>query len=491
MKRIRLGIKTSEHTNYQHHVFRSTRQTDLPDNLEVLAQLLPVVDVREALRNKDAAPVHENLFLDKTKAPREYRTPFKLTYDPLVSAAQEFVLHILDTGTGAIQHLTLTFNNSGVIQAISSNIVNNGTETPGVMETTFVEVINTNVYIAESLLLGSKSVSADYFIKVVTAFDDNELTYDGIDYHGPVATGLSAPNVIRSIVPIQVGVDANIPTMSVRCNGGDQGVVYFYRIVSEDTSGNISEPSPLFSTLLRQDAANLTYKLEGSFDYGTIPNEEVVWETLINNALHDLSYNLGIPGDEDLGTPIVRPEVPSFLATDISVDQSRVVLDNRIELSIPNVWKENRADYNMRKTRALRAVARDMFGNISEISPVAATQSVLVPIERISCVKKDVSLMAEGRGEPVSIAEGALVKDWVRIDGRFYDGSTMYEPEWTTIMESVAAGKILTQTASTLDRIGLMDFVAENQIWNYTFHIFDVYGNKTVVPLVVDTTVVP
>ncbi len=494
MKRIKLGIKTSENMNYTYNVYRSTSQQDLPDSLEVLSQLNPLMVVQESLLQKEATNVQEDITPDKSKAPRALKTPYKLSYDPLCSSIHNFVLSIKDIDTQVLAQYNIKFNNSGVIQSVTETITDGSTVTTNLHINGDFEILGSNIFIAETLLNGHKAVSASYYIKVINVYDDNEKLYDGIDYNGPVATGLSKPSVVRDIQEYQVAMNTKLPTFKIVCSGSDQGVVYYYRIVAEDTIGNVSEPSPLFSMLLKQNPANIIYKLEGSFDVGVKPDDEVVWKTLLQDAHHNIEYIFGQPGTAEFDSvgPIVPETVPAFNAAQVNLDTSHVVSDNTLQIAIPNVWMENTPVYNSRKTLALRAIATDMFGNISDISDIVPSVDVDVPIERMVIVKKDVSMLVENQAAPVALddANATIIKDWVKVDGRYYDASV--HTGFPTNLQLTNSPICLMTTESTFNTlITVDDSVAAGQILNYTIHIFDAYGKVATVSKVVDTTVTP
>lgn len=496
MKRIKLGIKTSTHQNYTYHVYRSTRQQDLPSNLETLNSLYPLMVVNESLLQKDATNIDEIVIPDKTKAPRSLKTPYKLSYEPLLSSIHPLQIVIKDVTTLSTVGFMCEFNNSGNVVSITKT-TNDGTDiTEEIVPNTTIEFIDDNIYIPESYLITEVEITCNYYIQVVNIYDDNDKITDGIDYNGPVATGLATPVVNKDIEQYPVAVDSNLPVLSIRCNGSDQGVLYYYRVVAEDTLGNVSEPSPLFSMVLSQLPANITYRLEGTFDYGVLAEEEVVWDSLVTNALHNTEYEIGKPSTElfeSIGLP-VSDVVPKFDGTSLNINTNYVHTDNTIEITIPNVWKETTPIYNRRKTMSLRAIARDMFGNISAVSAIREGTSELIPIERITLLRKTISgeVNIPENVLPIDIndANATILKEWIRTDGRYYDVAE--HTGYPENLQLTNAPVCLMTFLSTFDTLITVDDNAQsNQVYNYTIVISDVYGNHSSLNKIIDTTITP
>ena len=494
MKRIKLGIKTSEAMNYKYNIFRSTIQEALPDNLETLNSLNPVMVVEESLLQKEATNVQEDLVPDRSKATRGIKTPYKLSYEPLTSSIHNFTVGIKNMDTQVVQQFNLEFNNAETLSKITVTTTD-GTSTLVEDCPLFnFEILSCNLYIAEQLLTGSDvRVSCGYYIKVVNVFDDNEKIINGIDYLGPVATGLSKPVILSDSEEYPIAINTKIPVLKIKCQGSDNGVIYFYRIVSEDTVGNISEPSPLFSMMLRQSSENLKYKLEGTFDIGVKPDNEVEWTTIISKAIHGYQYALGQPGTELFSEKgaIVLPEVPKFLNTIVSVDSSHVVSDNILQITLPNVWKENDPIYNLRQTMSLRTITTDTYGNVSEISSIMNSIGVEVSIEQMILLKKEVS-SEENPEAPISLEDinGIKIKEWVKVDGRYYNAAL--HTGFPTNLQLTNAPTCLMTTDSAFDTLIISDdTVSVNQKYNYTFYIYDAYGNYSTVTKVIDTTIIP
>ena len=325
MKRIKLGIKTSEEVNLKYNIFRSIHQEELPDNLEVLGSLNPVIVVDESLLQKMAENILEDIVPDKTHAPRGIKTPYGLSYEPLLTSIHNFTVAIKDTDTQAIESYDIKFDNASTIESITKSVTSGANTTPAepYLNQDF-ELLGRNVFINETLLRGHKIVSVGYYIKVILVSDDNEVIDNGVDYKGPVATGLSKPIILRDVDYFPVSIKTAIPIIKLSCTGSETGVVYYYRIVAEDTVGNVSDPSPLFSTLLQQPKENLAYKVERCFGYDEANASQAVWETLFQPAGHEKELVFGQPGTEMFTQKgaIVSSDVPSFNSNEVLVNTS-------------------------------------------------------------------------------------------------------------------------------------------------------------------------
>lgn len=488
MKKIKLNIVTSPNKNMTYQIFRSINQEDLPNDLSTLMYLTPIFTIDESLAPKTITETTEEIILDVSYIDTENMIKYTMNHVPTKDDKHGLTVNInFNNPESIIQYervsIAFTFDTFGVIKNI---IVTNKDKTTmtyidQLEIDKIIKIDNKQLYINDGMLLNNYSVTCDYNVEVITVEDYASSPILGITYNGGNAHGLNKPSIISTECLYDDGHLFRIPYLRLIPDNTYHGLIYYYIIVGIDTLLNISNPSPLIAINLEQDASTILYTLQVSKNY-TTDSANCSWETISTSIKINDMIEVGKPNTDTYLSygSIVTETVPIFLTKDISFNQNYVDSDNKIVLNFPNVWYENNPIYNLRTGKAYRVMS-NIGTNYSEVSDVInATDSKNIPVEKLVVIKRNASNDFDAVA-PSTIGQNGteIIKTYIRKGGIYYN-STDYDNEPYDV-PSADSDVIVMSTMSVFDTFTIESVsCVPGQKYNFTFYIFDSYGNQSI-----------
>ena len=487
MKRTQLSIKTSPIGGCKFHVYRSTSQEGLPADLNELKKLTPIMVISEDQLEKTAEMMEEIIEPDLRKVPMNSLVPYGLSFEPLRNLIHYFELEMehVNANSGDVpevnKHIvTVIFDSSGAIVKVTK-LTENGNE--DITSQDAIKFAETTVFIKEDLVRGAQYIKGRYFMKVISATDD-VIQEDGVEYNGPVATGLTDPELAIQIVMQQITTNTSIPTLKIQPSKKEDGIVYYYRLVAEDSLGNLSDPSGLISSYVDQEESELRFQIETS-------NGDGIWKS-IGTFKHLEVIDFGIPGtvmETAFGTCIAN-EVRAFRPSEIIPETANVISDNQVGLTIPNVFSDSDPTFRERILKKFRSRAIDSYGMTSEWSDESDLQNMEITIDQVVVLRKTVTGYPEDqRLIPIQLDDQNATQTvkWIRRYGRFYI-SLEHQTAPLNVRVSNSPVVVFDDETSFPTLTGIDGDILIGEMYNYTFYVFDAFGEVSTPTSIVVTT---
>lgn len=481
MKRININILSSEKSNLTHFVFRGNTTEEVPSDLSILSTKEPVLTVDESVAEHSALLLTENIEPNASKIPRNGKTPYKFNYTPLGSTIHNIVIHAMNhTSEGTIKStLVLEMDNNKNILNIVQYV--NGVE----IEPTFAphnfELIGNTIYLPDEICSKNFSHEAIYYVKVVDVLDDSSKQTPGVEHSGNTAHGLNEPGIDQALSLVQVATNTTLPIINLTPIISESAVDYYYRIVSKDATGNVSDPSPLFSALLNQQVENIRFNLLVSENYDPATPSGAVWKLIENNIKHTDTISVGNPTSDNFniyGAPVSKT-VPVFNKDLLYMIDTDYETHNVIKYYIKNPWYKADEYFNKRLLKAFKYQAVDGDGEIQDSKLIAGLSKVNVHIDKVVVLKKDVTELVE---KDIALSENdpavTNIKTWIKREGIYYIHE---EHKDLTLNEFIVDETIsLMDLSSNVPNIGIIDNSFNiNRDYNITVYLYDAYGNKS------------
>lgn len=484
MKRTKLNIKTSEQGNLEYFVYRGTTQEEVPADLNALSALTPILSVKEDEVQHEAAIINETIDVDVTKVPLSDQIPYALSFEPLKDGIHYVEIKIThvnpdsgDTPVPMEKMVMINFTAEGIPEEVL--LTNEGEEAVDITTENVIHFLNKTIFIKDDLTENSTSIDVKYFMRVVNVYDDDIKIQEGVNYDGPVGTGLPQPVIAFSKDFVPKASGTLIPIALMQMTGGTAGEVYYYRIVGKDPVGNLTDPSGLFSVHLSQSNAEIQYSIEESDD-------GIIWNHLLMaEDMEVIEYGKeGTIMFDNFGS-LLADGIRQFYENETIVDTSSVNVDNQIRVTIPNVWKDDDNTYRTRNTKQFRAKVVDTYSQESQYSEPTMSEEIIIPIEKIVVMKKLVtSLDLVDQSNPIEMddADATMIKEWIRKAGHIYVPADHVAMP-LNVRES-SSPTVVFDDLTSFPTITLIDVNAlPAEVYNYTIYLIDAYGDVSV-PLV-------
>ena len=456
--KLELLIRRSASGDFRHFVFRGEDPAALPADLSALNYLTPVAIVNEVSVQNRAKLIDEVLVDDLLAADADGRRPFPLGFLPYVPSGAVFRVSI-SQASGTVDY-EMSFGLDGVITSVS---VSDGAGTVQGDPSNFL-VLGQCLYVSKIILPDVYSLTAEYD-SMFCVFLDDSLPMAGVSYNGPAAVGLRKPGLDVEVLFSQVSNATRLPSLRVAASGAQDGIVYYYRIVSMASDGRLAGvPSDLAVLRLDQPAENLSYGFDVLTEGGWVDGL-VQWTAPTVDLLFDSADK---PKLIDMAVP--SPDISS-----VDIDKSSLVSSNRVILSFASPWALRAYARHYRTPLPLRFYVRDTFGNRSEFTDPYVGADCRIPVEKMVVLRKDVTQEA-APAAPIVYDDALVVKVWKRHGGVYHD--PLSDPASVDDPDALSSVSLMSDSG-VVESIRLHDVVGMMKLYNYTLYAVDAYGNRS------------
>lgn len=481
MNRTKLNIKTSKNKNLKYNIYKSTSIESLPKSLESLQLMIPIMIVDEATSEYKITTINEIASLDSSYVRTTNMIKYLLKYRPIKTSANKINISINFNDEVLIVKnesilLDITFDDLGVITSVVKT--NRDKTTENVVDIiNIISIEEDTLKIDGNLIEGNYSISCIYNTEIIEVVD-------------MTSNGIANPN---SIVEYKSYTSDNvsIPYVKITPELSDKGVVYYYRIVAIDITGNVSNSSLLVSNHLIQKKDLLSYNLQSSKDY--FKNKELATWNDLSVVPSDTCVMIGRkvldqPGFISLSDLSVIEDINIFAPSDISTNLSYVKSDNKLLISIPNVWVCNSEVFNSRPNKAyrLKAIINKEESEYGEV--IFKENNSDIEIEKMIVIKRNCTLEATpSDASSVNQLDTTVINTFIRKNGIYYTeedhGKLSYNIPFpysdVTIMSKL----------SVFDKITITDISCiSGQKYNYSIYLYDSFKNiSNPIVIVVET----
>ena len=482
MNQIKLNLSVSENRNLTYLIYRAEDPDDIPSSLDRLKDLQPVMEVDEATAATNTLTVSEELrtgLSNEEDTMVRYKLKNKCVKSDTVDI--ELVIHF-DLPNQALQHETdqfvFSYRTDGSLAGVVRTKRDKEIEMWGGsnLNDCPVSVTGDVVEIPKAYVEGSLFVELAYPIQVIEVQDDVAIQA-GVTYNGPIPHGLVAPDVSFKTRSLLVENGSSVPLWEISDAGyEEEGRLYYYRIVA--VQGElVSRSSALFSHELKQKTEVVRHILEICKSYHGVADP--LWEPLTILEKGEVAQ-IGMPRSPEysrFGKP-VEAGVPEFSDEDWSLDTKYILSENKVIVTLPNVWCKGDPRFNRRPHVAYRLIS-ELQGFRSEEGPVLTkTEEAFLPVERMVVIRRTVTGLDEAektRGSLVN--EGTVIKTYIRKNGIYYD-SIVGRSLPVNVPKSTSPTDTLTE-ASIFKSLTIEDACLPGESYNYTVYMYDSYGDRS------------
>lgn len=482
MNRIKLNIAVSENRDLTYVIYRAERPEDIPASLDRLKDLQPVMEVDEAIAATTILKVSEEL---RTGLSNEEDTVvrYKLKNKCVKSDTENIELTIhFDLPNQVTQHETdqfvFSYDSNGSLVGVVRTKRNkeseiwggsNLNECPIHIEEDVVEI--PKAYVEVSLF-----AEIVYPIQAIEVQDDI-ATQAGVTYNGPIPHGLAAPDVSFKTRSLLVENGSYVPLWEIgETSDEERGRLYYYRIVAVQ-GGLVSQASALFSHELKQNPEAVRHILEICKSYHG--SDDPLWEPLTILARGEVAQ-IGLPKGAEysrFGKP-VEAGVPEFSKEDWNLDTRYILSENKVIVTLPNVWCKGDPRFNRRRYVAYRLIS-ELQGFKSEEGPVLTeVEEAHLPVERMLVIRRNVTGQDEAEKQRGSLVnEGTVIKVYIRKNGIYYD-SIVGRSLPINVPKSPSPTDTMTE-GSIFNTLTIEDTCLPGESYNYTVYMYDSYGDRS------------
>lgn len=482
MKTIQLFIDATNiasTTNY--YIYRATDAHLIPPNLVTLDALTPSITIQGSKAVPIAQPIYENLNVSLTDIPVGGKTPYKFLVVPLKDNIHDISIFVTTNATSTIPEQSVTFkinfNADGSIYSLNytntANIVNTYYSLSDINN--YVVLTGNSIFIANTYLTNLSYVASSYYYKAICVQDPIELPADTIP-----ATGLCPPFLDYTSVSSNLANETDLKIITLKPIDKGNGVTYYYRIVALDSVLGISDPSKLVGICLTPNNEDIEFEIYSSENYVATSPSSATWLKIADSIKLNSSIALDdiMSSDYSLYGEACTNLVPIFPSTAVILDKHNII-NNKLGLTIPNVWQNNDMDYNNRsykafKTRAyLVSTTSNTYSDYSEVLTIPDT--LYVPIEKIVVIKKDITNDLTDTGcIDISRLDYTEVMTYIKRGGIYYNDVT-YHSFPVDLQDAIDTTGIITVLSSFKTLNFIDNGVIKGNTYNYTIYTYDCF----------------